>query len=85
MLQLRLSLVTQREKKNSGDGSRGREGKREGGKEKAATSSPAYKTRKGSSQQEENKDPNKEEKSNRTENGPYGILHGTRSGSSQEN
>lgn len=44
--------------KNSGDGRWGREGEREReGKEKAATSSPAYKTRKGSSQQEENKKP----------------------------
>lgn len=43
---------------------RGREGGRERkrGEEKAATSSSVYKTRKGSSQRGENKDPNKQEK-----------------------
>lgn len=44
---------------------RGGRGEREErrGKEKAATSSSVYRTRKGSSEQEENKDPNKQEKS----------------------
>lgn len=54
-----------------GRGERGRER----GREKAATSSLAYRIRKGSSQQEENKDPNKQEKPNQTENGHCGILH----------
>lgn len=66
MLQLRLSLVTHGEKRRTvemGKGREGREREERRGKEKAATSSSVYRTRKGSSQQEENKDPNKQEKS----------------------
>lgn len=65
-------------KKNSGGGSRGREGERER-EGKRRLQHHLQRTRQGKAvhNRKRIKNPNKEEKSSQTENGPCGILRGT--------